>query len=347
MKRSATIRDVAKRADVGIGTVSRVLNDSPAVSPATRQRVLAAIQELNFSPNPAARRLSLGKSLTIGVIVPFFTNPSVIDRMRGIEAVVAESHYDLVLFNVETQARRDACFHDVPRSERMDGVLIISLHLESRDARRFIESQVPTVLIDAVHPDFDWVIVDNVAGGYLATQHLIQLGHRRIAYISDELDQPFESAPVKDRYQGYVKALTEANIPLKSEYYRQGELKTAVARQLAHELLDQPQPPTAIFAYSDIQAIGVLEAAEERGINVPRDLSVIGYDDIEIAEYLGLTTIRQSLFESGARGAELLLKAMTQPTSERQQVMLPTELVNRKTTGRLLNNAGRLNDEAI
>lgn len=328
----ATIRDVAQKAGVGLGTVSRVLNDSPQVSEATRQRVLRVIAELNYSPSPVARRLSLGKTLTIATIAPFFTRPSAVERLRGVESSLAESEYDLIVFNVETVLRRDACFRYVPRRERADGVLIISLTPRADDVERFARAGVPVVLVDANHPALSRTVTDDVTGGRLATQHLIQLGHRRVAYVSDPLESPFNFTSSRDRYQGYRQALQAAGIPFRPEYHRQGEHGRYEARRLTSELLALSEPPTAVFAASDTQAMGVLEAAQNAGLDVPSALSVIGYDDIEIAEYLGLTTIRQQLFESGARGVELLLEALTTPPSGPVCDVLSVELVVRGTT---------------
>jgi DNA-binding LacI/PurR family transcriptional regulator len=309
-----------------------VLNNSPQVSAATRQRVLDVIAELNYSPNPIARRLSLGRTLTIAAIVHCFTRHSPIERLRGVESTLAESEYDLTVFNVETTARRDACFQDVPRRERVDGVLVISLAPFDQDVVRFSAAGVPVVLVDARHPALSRVITDDVCGGQLATQHLLDLGHQRIAYISDLLDSPFNFTSSRDRYQGYCQALKDAAIPLRPEYYRQGEHGRYEARRMAAELLALPDPPTAIFVSSDTQALGVLQAARDAGLDMPQDLSVVGYDDVEMAEYLGLTTVRQQLFESGVRGVELLLKALDSPPSEPVCDILPVELIVRNTT---------------
>jgi DNA-binding LacI/PurR family transcriptional regulator len=332
---TATIRDVAKRAGVGLGTVSRVINDSPQVSEATRERVQAAIAALNFVPNPTARRLSLGKTLTIAVIVPWFTRPAEVEQLRGVENTLAESDYDLVLYNVETPAKRDAYFHDLPRGERADGALIISLSPRDDDVDRLAHSSVPIVLVDADHPalkSLNRVITDNVAGGRAATQHLIDLGHTRIGYISDPIETPFNFTSSRDRLQGYRQALQAAGIPFRSNYHRQGEHGRYEARRLAHEMLQLPDRPTAIFAASDTQALGVLEAAQDCGLQVPEDLSVIGYDDIEISEYIGLTTVRQLLYESGKRGVELLLEVLDAPSTKPICEVSPTELVVRRTT---------------
>jgi DNA-binding LacI/PurR family transcriptional regulator len=326
-----TIRDVAKKAGVGLGTVSRVLNDSPLVSAATRQRVLDVIAELNYSPSPVARRLSLRKTFTVAAIVPFFTRPSFVERLRGVEAALAESQYDLIVFNVETEERRDAYFRDIPRRERTDGLIVISLAPRDEDLA-YLVGDVPVVLIDAVHPALNWTVTDDVGGGLLATQHLIELGHRRIGYVSDPLESPFNFTSSRNRYQGYRQALQAAGIPFRPEYHRQGEHGRYEARHLTNELLALPEPPTAIFASSDTQAMGVLEAARDAGLDVPGDLSVIGYDDIEVAEYLRLTTMRQLLFESGQQAVELLLTLLENPGGEPVHQILPVELTVRSTT---------------
>jgi LacI family transcriptional regulator len=332
---TATIRDVAKRAGVGLGTVSRVLNESPQVSEATRERVMSAIAALDFVPNPTARRLSLGKTLTIAAIVPWFTRPAEVERLRGVENTLAESGYDLVLYNVETPEKRDAFFHAVPRSERADGVLIISLSPRDDDVAQLARSTIPIVLVDANHhslTSLNRVITDDKAGGRLATEYLIQLGHRRIGYISDLLETPFNFTSSRDRLHGYRQALAAAEIPFRPSYHRQGEHGRYEARRLANEMLQLRDRPTAIFAASDTQALGVLEASQDCNLQVPEDLSVIGYDDIEIAEYVGLTTVRQLLYESGKRGVELLLDVLEDPTADPICDVMPTELIVRRTT---------------
>lgn len=333
--KTATIRDVARRAGVGLGTASRVINGSPLVSEATRQRVLEVIKELNYVPNPTARRLSLGKTLTIAVIVPFFTRPAEIERLRGIQTRVAQSDYDLIIYNVENVLQRDAYMREIPRRERTDGVIIISLSPRNEDIPHLLHAGIPIVLVDANHPSLSMlnrVIVDDVEGGRKATQHLIDLGHRRIGLISDYLVDPLNFTSSRDRYQGYRQSLEKAGIPFTPEYHRQGEHGRAQAYQMALELLSLPEPPTAIFATSDTQAMGVLQAARDLGLLVPQDLSVIGYDDIEVAEYLGLTTIRQLLLKTGERGVELLLDILRQPHLQPVCEVMPTELVVRGTT---------------
>jgi DNA-binding LacI/PurR family transcriptional regulator len=331
----ATIRDVAKKAGVGLGTVSRVINQSPQVSQETRQRVQQAIDALNYRPNPIARRLSWGKTLTIAAIAPFFTRPATIERLRGVELSITGTEYDLIVFNVETPERRDFTFDEVARRERVDGALIISLPPALHDLDRFHAASIPIVLVDVNHPEltrFNRVIVDDVAGGYKATRHLLQIKHRRIAYISDSFDDPFHFSASRYRFEGYQKALEEAGIAIDPRLHRHGDHGRYEAERLASEMLRLREPPTAIFAASDTQALGVLEAARALGLRVPEDLSVIGYDDVEFADYVGLTTVRQQLFESGQVGLQLLLDAISDPTREPACVQMQSELVIRSTT---------------
>jgi DNA-binding LacI/PurR family transcriptional regulator len=331
---AATIRDVARQAGVGLGTVSRVLNNSPLVSPVTRKRVLDAIAELRYSPSQIARSFASGKTLTVSAIAPFFTRPSVVERLRGIESRLTASGYSLVVFNVETVARRDSCLQDITRHDRSDGVLIISLTPREDEVMALHEAGTPVVLVDASAAGMCGVRIDDVYGGELAVRHLIDLGHRRIGFVGDSIDQvrAFNFTSSRDRHTGYMKMLDAAGIVQRPEYQRHGIHGRNESRLLAHELLQLPDPPTAIFAASDTQAMGVLEAARDLGMRVPADLSIIGFDDIDVAEYLGLTTVRQLLFMSGQRGVELLLGLIGGEDLAPEPELLPIELVARSTT---------------
>ncbi len=333
MPAEATIRDVAKQARVSVATVSRVLNNSPAVREGTRQRVLDAIAELNYIPNPIARRLSLGRTHTIAVVLPLFTLPSFVERLRGVQQELADNEYDLVLYSVETPQQRDEYFAKLASPSRVDGLLLISLPPSDEYAERLSHSGVPTVLVDAYHPNLSRVIVDDVDGGYRATRHLLELGHTKIAFLSDYLETPFQQS-MRQRYVGYRRALEEAGIDFRPEYHVWDTHGRPEAREMAKGLLALPDPPTAIFAASDTQAIGVMDAAREIGIRIPEQLSVIGYDGIRDAEYVNLTTMHQPLFESGVLGARLLLASLQNDSQANapQEKVLPLELIVRKTT---------------
>ena len=328
-----TITDVAAQAGVGAGTVSRVLNHSPKVSGRTRAKVLAAIELLDYQPNPVARALSRGRCETIGVVVPFFTHASAVVRLRGVVDALQGNDYDLVLFNVEAPAHRDAHFAMLSRRGRIDGLLVISMPLAAEHVARLARNKLPVVLVDARVPGVTSVVIDDVAGGLLAARHLVRLGHERIAFIGDFPDSALGFTSSADREEGYRRALDESGLPIVDELVRHGPHVRSVARGLADELLSATPPPTAIFAASDVQALGVIDAARARGMRVPDDVSVVGFDDIELAAYAGLTTVRQPLFASGRQGAELLLEALAsdQPLHP-TEVELPLELIERATT---------------
>ena len=328
----ARIADVAAQAGVGIATVSRVLNGRANVADATRERVLEAIRALDYRPSSVARNLSLKRTLVIGVVMPFLTEASPIERVRGIVTALASSPYDLALFDVESADRQRRAFRLLADAHRTDGLLVLSLIPPDEEVRRLRLEGIPCILVDARHHDLPSVVIDDVAGGRLATQYLIELGHRRIAFVGDKPPDPFRFLSSRDRTEGYERALADAAIPLRPEYVREGTQSRHVARSVAEELLRLPDRPTAIFAASDVQALGVLEAARGMSIDVPGELSVIGFDDIEIASYVGLTTVRQPLFESGRRGAELLLQALAgEPPAVRVETM-SLDLVVRGTT---------------
>jgi DNA-binding LacI/PurR family transcriptional regulator len=329
---SARIADVAARAGVGVATVSRVLNERGGVRPATRDRVQEAIAALNYRPSSLARGLSLQRTMVVAALLPWFTNPSAVQRVRGIVEGLSSSRYDLMVFDIESEDRQRTAFELFDRGDRADGLLVVSTLPPEAEVNRLRAAGIPCVLIDAVHPDFPSIAVDDVAGGEIATRHLVELGHRRVALIGDPPPE-FRFDWSRDRTRGYERALASAGIERRYEYVREGTRLPHVARAIACELLSLPERPTAIFAASDTQALGVLEAAKALGIAVPGELSVIGFDDIDVAGYIGLTTVRQPLFESGQRGAKLLLHALAQRSVAPLHELLPLELVVRGTTG--------------
>lgn len=327
----ATIADVAKHAGVGLGTVSRVLNGSAQVRASTRARVLEAIDALGYRPNPMARGLSRGRCQTLGVLVPFFTHASAVERLRGVVAALDESRYDVVLFNVESPVHRDQHLASITGRDRADGLLVMSLPLPPAELARLVTAGVPVVLVDARGAGVAQVVCDDVAGGRTATQHLLDLGHERIGFLGDDPRNTFGFTSSAQREHGYATALAHAGIPFDPALVRHGAHERSIAGQLAGEVLDTADP-TAFFTSSDVQATGVLAAAASRGLRVPEDLSVIGYDDVELSAYIGLTTVHQPLYDSGHMGARLLLDAVAGNAPDPVEHQLPTSLVERRTT---------------
>ncbi len=330
--KSVTIYDIANKAGVSIGTVSSVFNGKGPVDDGTRQKVLSVSRELDYRPNPGSRRSSLNKMDTIGVIIPSFDRAFHMSRLAGIMSVIGPSDYHLNMYTIETISQRDRIFQTIAHSDQIDGLLVFYLSPMADDLRHIRRNHIPTVLVDTVHPDLTQVVIDDVAVAHNAVDHLVTLGHRKIAYLSGYLDDPLISNVSQQRYEGYRQALQVANIPFRPEYHLQGWLNRHQAYQMTLELLSLSDPPTAIFAFNDELALGVLEAARDLSLRVPDDLSVVGCDDTELAQFVQLTTVRQNLFESGVQSVELLLGLIESPDTPPAQYQRPIKLIVRRTT---------------
>jgi LacI family transcriptional regulator len=327
---------VAAEAGVGVGTVSRVLNGSPQVREATRHRVLAVMTELQYRPSRVATSLSRGTTRAISVFVTFLTRPSVVQRLAGVITVLDAKGYDTVVFNIETAEQRDRHINSLANEAHADGAIIVSLPLARAQLEAIRVRGLPVVVLDAESPGPPRFVVDNTAGGQMATEYLLSLGHRRIAFVGDYSHPDLAFTSAQHRLKGYTVALTLAGIKpdpdLISMMPHSGSAVDPRGMQSALALLDIPRRPTAMFAASDVQAIGLLHAIEERGLRVPEDVSVIGFDDIDAAGLVRLSTIRQPLEESGAIAARKLCELLDGGRPGRRRTVLPLELVARATT---------------
>lgn len=324
-----TIYDVANATKLSITTISRVLNTPDKVSEATREKVMLAINELGFVPKAEARARSLKNAGRIGVLTPFFTAPSFVQRLRGIASALSTMNFELVIYPVDSASRLKNYVDTLPLVGNLSGLILISLQLSSDQCRRLHESSIPIVLIEYPEADFSTVEIDDIYGGRLAAEYLVNKGHRQIAFMGDTDIPEYGIHPISLRLVGFRQGLENRDISLKDVILTPYSHEDA--RKNAEKLLKQPNPPTAIFAATDLQAIGIIRAAREIGMRVPQDLAVLGFDDLDIAEYVGLSTIRQPLDESGRVAVELLTARLTMPERPVQHVRLPLSVIQRNT----------------
>jgi DNA-binding LacI/PurR family transcriptional regulator len=329
--KNPTIYDVAKHAGVSITTVSRVLNDPDRVNSETRKRVLAAIDTLDFVPKAEARARALQNNSRIGVITPFFTAPSFIQRLRGIAGALSPKNFELVIYTVDSTDHLQRYLSTLPLTGNLDGLIILSLQVDDAEAQRLINHGLPTVLIEYPHPTLSCVEIDDVEGGRMAATYLLRKGHRRIAFLGDTDLPEYAIHPVSLRLSGFRQALKESGIDLPDVLVRLAPYTQEQTRMVAKELLNLPEPPTAIFAATDFQALGVLKAAHHLHVGVPEQLAVIGFDDLDMAEYADLTTICQHLDESGRLAVEILLTQMESSSPLPRHVQIPLNIIERKT----------------
>jgi DNA-binding LacI/PurR family transcriptional regulator len=330
-KKVPTIFDVAELSGVSISTISRVINMPEKVNLNTRQRVYEAIDKLGFVPQAEARARALRLKGRIGVITPFFTAPSFVQRLRGIAASLSKENYDLVIYTVDSNNRLQSYLTSLPLTGNLNGLVIISLPVAEADVNRLLEYQLPTVLIEFPHPLLNSVEIDDVEGGRMATEYLISKGHKRIAFLGDTDLPEYSIHPVSLRLKGFRQALKSANIEVPEEFIRLAPYDQEQARIFAKELIDMPNPPTAFFAATDYQALGVLKAARQLGLKIPEQIAVIGFDDLDMANYEDLTTVRQHLDESGRIAIEILLSHIADESRPIQHITLPLALIERLT----------------
>jgi LacI family transcriptional regulator len=331
VKRSPTIYDVAKLSGVSISTVSRVLNTPQQVRIKTRKNVLEAIEHLNFIPKADASARARKDFERIGVLTPFFTAPSFVQRLGGIAAVLDRTKYELIIYTVESLAQLEGYLAMLPMSRRLDGLIIMSLVIDDATAQRLHKNNLETVFIENNYPEFSSIEIDNEEGGRLAARYLLQKGYSRCAFLGDTGEQVYTIHPSAQRYYGYRDALHDAGIDLPDRYTCLQPYSRERVVEQACTLLDLNEPPDAIFAASDLQAIGVLKAARKRGMQVPGDLAVIGFDDLDIADFMELTTIDQELDESGRLGAELLMSRISDRLRPVQHIRLPLSISERSS----------------
>jgi DNA-binding LacI/PurR family transcriptional regulator len=333
-----SIKDIAKAAGVSHSTVSRALSHSPLVQADTRARIQRLADEMGYSPDAWARSLVMGQTQTVGVVVTTIADPFIAEVMQGIESTGYEHGYTVLLASSNSDPAREMAAVEMLRSKRVDGVIVTSSRVGALYQDHLDRIGVPVVLLNN-HSEQSGrytfsVTVDNLHGGHLATQHLIQLGHRRIAYVSG----PAGHSSSEGRLEGYRQALGEADIVFDPALVTPGNGRTEAGELGLATLKALAQPPTAVFCYNDVTAIGLLRATKSSGLSVPQDWSVVGFDDIPFAACVSpsLTTIAQPQFEMGQQAMQMLLTLMSASTPSEAQVtdlVVKGQLVIRESSG--------------
>jgi len=337
MTESASVIDVARQAGVSLGTVSNVLNRPERVAPATRQRVLRAIEELGFVRNEAARQLRAGRSRTIGLIVLDVGNPFFTDLAAGVEGAAEEAGLSVILCNSGDNISREDHYLSLLQEQRAYGILITPISRKNGRIEELREHGTPVVFVDRGSTRRQCsVSVDDVAGGDLAVAHLIRQGHRRIAFVGG----PASINQVADRLAGARAAARAAGLPKSAiSLIRTPGLNVTAGRRAAEHLAGLPAGarPTAAFCANDLLALGVLQEMTRRDLGVPRELAIVGYDDIDFAAAAAvpLTSVRQPRAQLGQAAAELLIDEVSSPDShQHRQVVFEPELIVRDSTTR-------------
>jgi LacI family transcriptional regulator len=329
----ATIRDIAKLAGVSIATVSRVINDRPDVAPETRDAVLRHIKEHNFTSNRSARALSSGRTGLIGFTVPMVQSDYFAAILAGASEALYEQEMRAVLCTTLHEYEREVSLIERLIDGATDGAIILLPEESSAELRALKAHGYPFVVADPREPLDDGIPVVSAAhsaGAKAAVEHLLRLGHRRIALITG----PRGWTSTEERLGGYQTALAAAGVLPSAELVAAGDFRIGGGRVAATALLELPHPPTAIFASNDNMAIGALQVARERGLRVPEDLSVVGFDDSESAAIVtpALTTVRQPLAELGRIAVSLLSRLIEGQRVEALRIELATKLVVRDST---------------
>lgn len=333
-KGSVTILDVAKTAGVSVSTVSRVLNDKDDVSPTTYEKVKIVIEEMGYTSSLAARSMRSRKKQLIGLVVPDIGFPYSIEIMKGINRAIAQSNYDLLLYTTGDVKKNAAALHEqhyvsLLNKSITDGVIIVA------SAAADFRTDAPIVAVDPhiPNPNYPSIHATNFQGAVEAMEHLVSLGHRRIGFISGRSE--LESA--ERRLRGYKYVLQQAGIELDPSLIAVGDFTSTAGFECTKQLLALPEPPTAIFAANDQSAIGVYQAAAELGMSIPDELSVVGFDNISEAQFMGLTTVDQFLADMGYIATQMLIDLIQGRPLNDYIYKMPTQLIIRESSQAIKN----------
>lgn len=333
-----TIKDVAQKTGLSVSTVSLVLNHKPhRISEETKQRVLEAAKEMNYHPNQLAVGLIKKKTNTIGLIIPDITNMFFAEIAKGAEVECQKRGYSMILCNTNDSPQKDIDYVNVLLERGVDGIIFVmavnALNHKAKECSDLLEHfEKPVVLVDRTVDELDMptVSTDNELGGYLATRHLLELGHTKIGCITG----PMGSQSAKQRFFGYIRALQEYSVPFRSELVAEGDYHADAGYNLSKKLLDQGV--TAILGSNDMMCYGIYRRAHREHLKIPQDLSVVGFDDVTFSEMaeVPLTTVAQPAYQIGCASVEKLLDVIGGENALERRIVFPPELIVRKSTAR-------------
>lgn len=329
---NVTIYDVAREANVSMATVSRVVNGNPNVKPATRKKVLKTIEELGYRPNAVARGLASKKTTTVGVIIPDISSLFFSELARGIDDIANMYKYNIILSNSDQNTDKEITLINTMLEKQVDGIVYMGGRIKEEHIQQFETSPVPIALAATVDPTntIPSVNIDYEEAGYEATKLLIDNGHKHPAFVTG-VD---ETTANELKYQGFVRALEETGQTLNEDYVYRRDLTYASGINAVEELLELDQKPTAIFVTTDEIALGVIHAIQDKGLNVPNDIEVIGFDNTRLATMVRptLSTVVQPIYDIGAVAMRLLTKYMNKEDVEDSNVILPHQIIERSST---------------
>ncbi|UJF18595.1 substrate-binding domain-containing protein [Vibrio sp. SS-MA-C1-2] len=332
----ATIKDVAKMANVSTTTVSHVINKTRFVAEETQKRVLKAVDELNYAPSAVARSLKCNTTRTIGMLVTESTNSFFAEVIAGVERYCYKNGYTLILCNTENSIEKQRDYLRMLTEKRVDGLIVMCSELDSHLLTMLDRHEhLPMVVMDwgPESPHTDKIIDNTEHGSYLAIQHLIDMGHQKIGCITGQMDK----LTCKERMNGFYKAMSEADITINDSWLIEADFLCDAASQAVDKLLEQTERPTAIFAFNDVMALAIISRLNQKGISVPEDISIIGYDNIDLSAYFSppLTTVHQPKRRLGKTAVELLFQRMKDKDHESRVFTMEPELVARQSVKKL------------
>ncbi len=326
-----TLRKVAERAGVSINTASRAINNKTDINEETKKRVLKVAQELGYVRNATAVALRTKKTGTLGVVIADNRNPFYAEVLNGMEEAAREKNYHIILTNTQRDYKKEEEAINLLLNKRVDGLLIAPVQDRDDDIKNLIEANIPLVIVgrDFENIEVDAVYNDEVKGGFLATEYLIKKGHKRIALIDGFLYK----SPAKGRLEGYKKALKEYGIPFDDALVSVGDIDVKDGYERTKQLFEKELDFTAIFAYNDMMAFGAMQAIKEKGLRIPEDIGLVGYDDIPFCSLMNpaLTTIILKKQELGTESVKLLLSRINGKRKKMKKIMLDVELIIRET----------------